>query len=78
MFHIGNDPIRQETSANYLGILQDTTLKSMKRTRERIQKGRNSFHAMVGYGVKPLGVSPLTAISMYRKLDHCADRIIWM
>ena len=32
MFHIGNDPIRQETSANYLGILQDTTLKSMKRT----------------------------------------------
>ena len=42
MFHIGNDPIRQETSANYLGILQDTTLKSMKRTRERIQKGRNS------------------------------------
>ena len=68
MFHISNDPIRQETSANYLGILQDSTLKSIKRTRERIQKGRNSFHAMVGYGVKPLGVSPLTAISMYRKI----------
>ena len=68
MFHFGNDTIRQETSANYLGILQITTLKSTKRTREQIQKGHNSFHATVGYGVKPLGKSPETAISKYRKL----------
>ena len=58
MWHLGNDTIRQETSANYLGILQITTLKSTKRTREHIQKGRDSFHATVGYRVKPLGESP--------------------
>ena len=67
-FHIGNAQLREESTTNYLGILQDTSLKSVKRTRASIQKGRNAFHAMIGYGVKPLGINPITAISLYRKI----------
>ena len=67
-FHIGNAQLREESTTNHLGILQDTSLKSVKRTRASIQKGRNAFHAMIGYGVKPLGMNPITAISLYRKI----------
>ena len=67
-FCIGNEQLREESTTTYLGILQDVSLKSVKRTGASIQKGRNAFHAMIGYGVKPNGVNPLTAISLYRKI----------
>ena len=69
MFHIDNDPIRQETSANHLGILQDTTLK-INETHTRLDTKRSQFISCYGWlwSQKPLGVSPLTAISLYRKI----------
>ena len=76
-FCIGNEQLREESTTTYLGTLQDVSLKSVKRTRASIQKGRNAFHAMIGYGVKPNGVNPLTAISLYRKNYYtvCALRV---
>ena len=49
-FCIGNEQLREESTTTCLGILQDINLKSVNRTRASIEKGRNAFHAMRGYG----------------------------
>ena len=64
----GNSRLPETTNAMHLGILQDSSLKLSHRIRERCQKAKNSFHAMIGYGVRPLALNPLTSVSLYKKI----------
>ena len=65
---LGNDFLQQSDYAIHLGIRQDSNLKLANRITERCQKAKNSFFAMAGLGLRPLGLNPLTSVSLYRKI----------
>ena len=64
----GDSLLPETAHATHLGILQVASLKLSERVGERCQKAKNAFHAMVGYGVRPLALNPLTSISLYKKV----------
>jgi hypothetical protein len=64
----GDSLLPETDNATHLGILQDSSLKLSQRVRERCQKAKNSFHAMIGYGVRPLALNLLTSVSLYKKI----------
>ena len=65
---LGNNFLQQSDYAIHLGIRQDSNLKLTNRITERCQKAKNSFFAMAGLGLRPLGLNPLTSISLYKKI----------
>jgi len=52
-------------STTHLGISLSTSLKTDLKVLKRCQKGKNSFHAIIRYGVDPQGITPLTSASLY-------------
>jgi len=60
--------MEQVQSTTHLGMSLSTCLKTEPKVLERCQKGKNSFHAMIGYGVHPKGINPLTSASLYKKV----------
>ena len=52
-------------------------LKSKQRTEECCQKGQNAFYAMLGYGVDPMGLNPMTCVSLYQKVVILYGSEIW-
>ena len=64
-FVLGNRCVKNKTSTNRLGIIQDRSLKSAKHTHASIQKVKNTFHAMVGLGLKPLVCIPRALFNLF-------------
>ena len=74
---LGDQPLKNEQFATHLGIRHDAKLKSKTRTEECCQKGLNSFYAMLGYGVNPTGLNPMTCASLYKK-DRNPYYSLWL
>ena len=55
-------------SSTHLGMILSSNMKTEPKITKRCQKGKNSFHAMIGYGVHPSGLNPLTSSSLYKKV----------
>ena len=68
VFMLGDQPLKNEDHATHLGIRYDANLKSKTCTKECCQKGLNTFYAMLGYGVHPSGLNPMTCVSLYKKI----------
>ena len=64
----GDQYIESAKNTIHLGIRQDANLSITNRITERCQKAKNSFFAMIGLGVHPTGLSPLTSTSLYQKI----------
>jgi hypothetical protein len=64
----GDQYINLATNAVHLGIRQDSNLKISNRIADRCQKAKNSFFAMIGLGVHPLGLNPITSSNLYKKI----------
>ena len=64
----GVEIISQVKSTEHLGIITTDNMKNEKRVLQRCQKGKNAFHAMIGYGVHPNGLNPTTSTSLYNKI----------
>ena len=60
--------IKKVESTEHLGIITTDNMKNEQRITQRCQKGKNAFHAMIGYGVHPNGLSPITSTSLYNKI----------
>ena len=64
----GDQYIDTAQNTIHLGIQQDARLNITNRITERCQKAKNSFFAMIGLGVHPLGLNPITSKSLYQKV----------
>jgi len=67
-FYLGKHPIPENNSHLHLGILQDKQLNLNERIKRACSKGRKAFFSLHTYGVKPIGLNPLTSASLYRKI----------
>ncbi len=67
-FTLGAADIVVDDHAVHLGIRQNSNNEYKERINERCQKGLNAFYAMVGLGVKPAGLNPLTSTKLYKKI----------
>ena len=54
----GSACIEHDDHAIHLGKRQDSNLSLKTRIQERCQKARNSFFAMAGQGLHPIGIHP--------------------
>ena len=64
----GDCYLQQVQFTTHLGITQDSNLKLGRRITDRCQKAKNSFFAMIGLGLHPQGLNPLTSTSLYKKI----------
>ena len=65
---LGDCYLQQVQYTTHLGITQDSNLKLGRRITDRCQKAKNSFFAMIGLGLHPQGLNPLTSTSLYKKI----------
>ena len=66
--HLGNNILTKAESATHLGIVLTDDMKVHERVKARCQKGKQSFHLLLGYGVHPTCLNHLTSTSLYRKI----------
>ena len=64
----GDSVIPQDSSAEHLGIHQQSNLSLGNRIEKRLQKGKNAFFSMVLQGVHPAGINPVISADLYRKI----------
>ena len=64
----GENYIETATNATHLGIRQDSNMKICNRISERCKKAKSSFFAMIGLGVHPLGLNPITSANLYKRI----------
>ena len=58
--------ISQVREARHVGVTLDASLKMSKRCCEASQKGKGSFMALAGRGVRPNGLNPITCCNLLR------------
>mgnify|MGYP000323122257 CR=1 FL=1 len=66
--HLANNILKKAESATHLGIVLTDDMKVHERVKALIQKGKTSFHSLLGYVVHPTYLNPLTSTILYRKL----------
>jgi hypothetical protein len=65
-----NEPITQVSSAKHVGIVLDTSLKTMERTLNACRSLRGTVMSMLRTGVHPAVLNPLVCAKIIRQVCY--------
>ena len=65
---LGTDSVHERTTHRHVGLILSTTANNTERTLQATKMIRNTFFSLVGSGLHPSNINPLTIVKTFQSV----------